>query len=361
MRIALIANVPAPYRVPTFNRLARMEGIDFRVLFCAERYPGAKWDYGKIECDHVFMKENFFRKPGDDSEIIHNNPEVFGLLKKYEPDVVIGQGFNPTMLYAFFYSVLHGKKHVSMSDGTILSERDLSLVHKAVRRLVFRYSSAFIGASLQTEKLFRSYSVDKAKISLSPLCVENDLFLECHRTEKKFDLLYCGRFVSRKNPLFVVQVLRELRDSHGMEPSILFVGSGPLEEATRKLLVSLRLERFRFYGFASQSELPGLYAVSRIFLFPTLMDPWGVVVNEACASGMPVVASPHAGTSNELVIDGRNGYVCELKVELWAERIAGLLRDESLYGNFRNGSIRQVAPYTFDAAADGIMNAVRVA
>jgi hypothetical protein len=67
MKIALITNIPAPYRVPTFNRLARTSGIEFRVVFCAERYPESKWNYGEIEFDHIFLKENFHRKPGDDS------------------------------------------------------------------------------------------------------------------------------------------------------------------------------------------------------------------------------------------------------------------------------------------------------
>jgi len=361
MRVALITNVPAPYRVPTFNRLAKKEGIEFRVLFCAERYPGSKWDYGKIEFEHMFLKENFYRKPGDDSEIIHNNPDVFGSLRKFRPDVVVTTGFNPTMLYAAFYTILFRKKHVALSDGTISSEQGLSWVHKAVRHIVYRYTSGFIGASSQTGKLFSAYSVDEKSIFISPLCVDNEIFKKYVGKEKEYDLLYCGRLVERKNPLFIVQVLRKLREAHGMEPSILFVGSGPLEEPTRKQLVSLRLERFRFQGFVPQSELPALYASARIFLFPTLMDPWGVVVNEACASGMPVIASPHAGASNELVVDGVNGYVCELRVDLWAERIAGLLRDENLYETFRSGSFRLVAPYTFDAAAEGILQAVKSA
>lgn len=361
MKVALITNVPAPYRVPTFNRLARKECIEFRVLFCAERYPDSKWDYGKIEFEHLFLKENFYRKPGDDSEIIHYNPDVFGSLRKFGPDVVITTGFNPTMLYAVFYTIISRKKHVAMSDGTLCSEQELSWVHKAVRHIVYRYTSVFIGASSQTGNLFRSYSVDERSIFLSPLCVDNEAFGTNKGKGKKYDLLYCGRFVDRKNPLFVVQVLRKLRDSHGLEPSILFVGSGPLEEMTKKQLVSLRLERFRFQGFVSQSDLPELYASARIFLFPTLMDPWGVVVNEACASGMPVIASPHAGASGELVIDGVNGYVCELNADIWAERVAGLLKDEDLYEKFRSGSIRLVAPYTFDAAAEGILQAVQSA
>ena len=58
-----------------------------------------------------------------------------------------------------------------------------------------------------------------------------------------------------------------------------------------------------FHGFAAQRELPDLYRSAKVFLFPTLADVWGVVANEACAAGLPVIVSPHAGVAGELVRD----------------------------------------------------------
>jgi putative transposase len=53
-------------------------------------------------------------------------------------------------------------------------------------------------------------------------------------------------------------------------------------------------------GYFSQNELPYYYALTRVFLFPTLLDPWGVVANEACAAGVPVITCSNAGAAGDL-------------------------------------------------------------
>src|SRR5947209_7444478 len=89
-----------------------------------------------------------------------------------------------------------------------------------------------------------------------------------------------------------------------------------------------------FHGFAKQNELPALYRSARLFLFPTHADVWGVVANEACAAGLPVIVSPHAGVAGELVLDGENGFVCALDVKLWTERAASLLTNQETWTRF---------------------------
>jgi glycosyltransferase involved in cell wall biosynthesis len=69
----------------------------------------------------------------------------------------------------------------------------------------------------------------------------------------------------------------------------------------------------------AQRELPEVFSKARIFLFPTKFDCWGLVANEACAAGLPVFISPHAGAAGELVKSGINGYVLELDVNVWGE------------------------------------------
>ena len=88
---------------------------------------------------------------------------------------------------------------------------------------------------------------------------------------------------------------------------------------------------------------------------------WGVVANEACAAGLPVLVSPHAGVADELIINGRNGFVCELNSVLWATRAAYLLRDEKRLRTFGDRSLLLVDQYRFDLAAKGIMAACKSA
>src|SRR4051812_211697 len=104
-RIAIVTNEPPPYRVPVFERLGRMPGITFQVIFCSRREPNRQWDLPSMDFDHVFLQERITTFRG---RYIHNNPDVVARLRAFAPDVVVTDQFNPTHLYAFGYALLRG-------------------------------------------------------------------------------------------------------------------------------------------------------------------------------------------------------------------------------------------------------------
>ena len=136
------------------------------------------------------------------------------------------------------------------------------------------------------------------------------------------------------------------------------VGSGSMENALYEQAKQLsHLIDVHFTGFARQEELPSLYQSAKIFLFPTKADVWGVVANEACAAGLPVLITPYAGAADELVIDGKNGFVRELDADSWADCAIRLLQNDRRREAFGRHSQLLVKPYDFDAAALGIIDA----
>jgi glycosyltransferase involved in cell wall biosynthesis len=358
INLVLVTNVPAPYRIPVFNVINQDGRVNLTVVFCAERYPESTWDYGAIECPHVFLKKHFYQKPG---EIIHNNPDVLSHLRRIKPDVVITSGFNPTMLYAYGYARLYRKKHIPLGDGTMMSESYLSPLHRIVRRIIFKGSSAFIGASDMTISLYTSYGVSRKRCFKSPLSVDNVHFVSALNKPKRFDVIFCARFIELKNPLFVIELAAALRNTLQREIALLFVGKGPLEEEMHRRLQELDYKNYLFQGYVSQGELPKLYGSARVLLFPTSNDTWGVVANEACAAGLPVITTPYAGVANELVRDNENGYVCALDIPTWAKRLQQLLTDEALYQSFSRKSVELVEKYNYEVAAEGVIAAAQFA
>ena len=74
-----------------------------------------------------------------------------------------------------------------------------------------------------------------------------------------------------------------------------------------------------------------MYAEADVFAFPTLDDPFGIVVLEAAAAGLPVVASPFGGATLDLIEDGRNGFVIDPNdIVGWARALIRLGEDPSL-------------------------------
>lgn len=358
INVVIVSNAPAPYRVPGWRRVAEAEDIHLDVIYCTQPHIDTSLDAAAYGFTPHFLKGRYRAM---ERRFMHSDLGVWSKLNKLRPDVVITTGYIPTFLFAFAWAILHRKPHVVFTDGTVQSEKALSWLHRFVRRSVFSRSAAFVGSCEGSRDLFRQYGVPDDRIHLSQLCADNDHFSQS-QSAIPADFIFCGRFVSHKGPLFAMRVARAVATRLGRRTSIDFVGTGVMEAEMRDY--AARIADFvdtRFHGYVTQAELPSRYADARIFLFPSEWDPWGVVANEACAAGLPVIVSPHAGVAGELVLDGSNGYVRELDVAQWAEAAVSLLTDEARYSRFSQSGRERVSDYTFENAARGLADAIRQA
>lgn len=355
----MVTNIPAPYRIPVYERLAADPACQLHLVYCSGSEPDRAWKLKGGAFDQVYLKERFWTVKG---RFIHFNPDVWGALRRIQPDVVVTTGYNPTHLLAFLYARLHGAAHVVMTDGTKESEAGYSWAHRLVRRVVFAGSAAFVGASQGAMALFAQYGVPVARTFKSHLCADNAAYEGTQHAAKRYDLLFSGRMVGIKNPFFVLEVARSLAARLQRRVSVAFLGSGDLQPELKARAQTLADELdVSFPGFIQQADLPSYYAAARVFLFPTAWDPWGVVANEACAAGVPVLVTPQAGVAGDLVVDGRNGWIMPLDVCAWTTRCEWLLTDPDLYARMSAQARELVQPFNFDAAAQGLKSAIVLA
>lgn len=354
--VVLVMNIPSPYKIPMLNNVSKKYNGNFTVIYCAEREPDREWDLPKIEYNCIFLKERIIIKGG---KYIHNNPDIFKHLNRINPSVVITAGFNPTFLYAFLWAMIKRKKHIGMSEGNIFSESFLTWKHRVVRKIVYKLSKSFIGASNGTKKLFMSYAIPERKIFISQMSIDNDKYAKCANTKKKvYDVMFSGQFIERKMPLFFIDVVKILKREK-KDLKVLIIGSGPLKNMFLRAMDTHGIE-YDYPGFIMQDDLPRYYASSKVLLFPTKYDTWGIVANEACAAGVPVVTCDNAGVANDLVVNGSNGYVLPLNSDIWSEKILELLRDDSLYNNMSKAAIEKVKEYNFEIAAQHFVEAIEL-
>lgn len=359
IRLVIVTNIPAPYRLPVYALLAQEPDIDLHVVYCSGREPDREWNLSQAEFPHTFLNQSFVRFRG---RFIHINHDIWSVLLALKPDIVVTTGFNPTHLLAYAWTRLHGARHVAMTDGTLESEAKLTPLHRWIRRHVYSQTAAFIGASDGAMRLYNTYGIDPGVMFKSHLCADNASFFKAPPQEKVYDFIFCGRFETVKNPFFALKVAQAVALKLGRRVSIVFVGSGGLEDKIRAHAQTIEAEvETVFAGFARQEALPAWYGASRIFLFPTEWDPWGVVANEACAAGVPVLVSEVAGSAGELVRDGENGFVMPLDLARWAEAAVRLLTDESLYAAMSESCRERVNEYSYANAAFGMAQAVRAA
>lgn len=348
-KVALLTNIPVPYREKIYELVSEYFKGFYTVVYCAEKESNRKWEvkYGNYD-KQVLTNSN--------NNAVHNNFEIIKSLNKLNPDVVIITGFYPTMLYAYLWTVLKSKRLIIFTDGTLKSESSLSIIHKIVRQVVFKKAIAFIGPSIGSAELYKSYGIDDDKFFRTYLAVNNSLFTDNSSTERKFDLMFSGQFIDRKMPFFFIETARIVKEQYG-KCNVLILGNGILEQEMMELLNKYGID-YACPGFINQKELPSYYAQAKLFLFPTRNDPWGVVVNEAMASGMPVITCSNAGVADDLVIDGFNGYVLPLAEELWADKIITLFNDSDEYNRLSLNALKHIQTYSFENAAKGIINAV---
>ena len=87
------------------------------------------------------------------------------------------------------------------------------------------------------------------------------------------------------------------------------------------------------------------------------MDAWGVVINEAMASGTPVLSTPYTGVRNDLIIDGESGFILGLDANTWSDKITKLIYNPNLWQKISLNAKKYVKNFNFSNAANGVIKA----
>lgn len=361
MKYLLLFDTPAPWREKVFEKVYSFYGDDFHVAYYGyiEKIRFWKFEHGKHA--KTFLKsislnlnrgERFF------------NPGIFRFLIWHRPKVVIIFGIYPTSFIAFFIAKLLGSKIIILSDSWLGRDCNISLDQKFARKLIYKYlCDAYIGASRQTLNMYRYYNpkLDNKGLFLSSLCADSDYFIKNtfgKHLKKKFDIMFSGRIVDIKNPIFVADVSAHIKRIRG-KCNLSIIGDGDTELKNR-MFKKLQDEgvSYDFFGFIEHAYLPEYYSQSNILVFPTSCDCWGVVINEAFLCGVPVITTCKTAAAGELVIDNRNGYILPLDAILWAEKICFLLENDNILSKFSENARSDINKYNFNDAATGIINAI---
>ncbi len=210
-------------------------------------------------------------------------------------------------------------------------------------------------------QLIKRYGVEPSKIKV----IYNGISASKFRTSvKKLNnkvVLFLGRLSVQKGVDYFIRAAKKVLE---LEPDTVFLvgGKGPELKNLIKLSIELGIsDKVRFLGYVPDEDLPKLYALSDVYVMPSVAEPFGITALEAVASGTPLIVSRAAGASELLKH-------C-LKVDFWdvdeiANKIIGVLRYNGLAENLkRNGlceckkiSWSEVADKTFDVYSSLIRN-----
>jgi glycosyltransferase involved in cell wall biosynthesis len=300
-------------------------------------------------------------------------------LWKIRPDLVIIYGYTftfSTYLLTIIASALMKKPFILCGEPNIADEKTGSRLKRFLRNLILtpcvKGSAAVLALGDASKAYWRHYGAEDKKVFLAVHAVENDFFSKgalkarASREEIKIALglqgktviLYVGQLIKRKGVEYLLRAFARLKQKRG-NVALVIVGDGNLRDELPKLCIKENISDVLFAGRKTREELVKSYGIADVFCLPSLAEAWGLVINEAMAAGLPVVATRMVGATPDLVKDGLNGYVVADgdEVELF-NALDKVVASEALREEMGRESRRIVADYTHEAAFEGYMDAI---
>ena len=230
-------------------------------------------------------------------------------LVELQPDVIIAADLSirvlQALVYARFCRPSRRPKVFSWARVSEQSERGRGQLQRFLRPWLLRATDGVIANGQSGVRYLEGLGVQGGKIhkiwQATDPRVAGTSSLNAHDPVR---LLFVGRLVELKG---LHLLLEEMEKAPRHEVTLKIVGVGPqraaLQQQARRLDVGVE-----FAGYCQGSKLAAQYAEADYFVFPSLSDEWGLVVNEALASGLPVLGSVYSQAVNELIQDGINGW-----------------------------------------------------
>lgn len=362
MKVAFVTYAAAPYRSKQFELFAKTSALD--VYYISKKMVDRKWTIDTANNSYTETKLDVTL----DTKIIGTlNKGLKNIVKSH--DVIFIGGYSSlSYIVLSILCKIYQKPSVIIFDGVSPKKIDQTggFFKNFFKKIVINNSSAVFGNG-EVAKLFfkKNYNYQKPiipQILTSDVSsikkYENDKQSIRHLYRKKFDiggdttvLVYSGRLLDRKNILGIISAIKELPN---LNIHLLILGGGSLEEE-KKLQEKAAEENVQLTitGFISdQSLLFQMYYIGDIFVLASYDEPWGLVINEAMAAGLPVLASNECGASLDLVLENQNGFVFDADdTKGLAEKIEFVIT-KNLFQVFGDNSKKIIEDWTFEHSAN---------
>lgn len=359
---------PVQYHAPLYRRLTHRQNVELNVLFLRDAPRSGSFDAGfrvniawDIDLvsgyDNSFLLSNCQETPRSSAAHVS---KLNAWLRRHDAIVIHGYT-NPWMLMAIASCRRHRIPYFLRGDsrpeghasGIRRHLRD-GLVHQVVKRsaaglAIGQLNAEFYRRYEASRVIFAPYSVEAARFSVQPSRTRHDLLLGLGLNPDLPVIMYCGKLYPGKRPLDLARAVTLLPTP----VNTIFVGDGILAGEVR---ASLKPNQGAVTGFINQSEITAYYHAADIIVVPSMIENWGLVLNEAMASGTFPIASSSVGAAPDLVRDIGEIYQCGDIAELAAAigRALKRIKDPSS----RLLVQERISQYSLDRTAGGYEEAV---
>jgi glycosyltransferase involved in cell wall biosynthesis len=365
-RVVYWNNIPAPYMVERFNAVARRGTVEFEAWFSARTHRDRSWNVD--ESDWQFRHRYLPAIAGGGEPTAFPAPLLYGPA----PDLLVSLYADAGSLAGAELARRRGARTAFWVEVTFDSWVRRRKWKEAVKSRVLSRADGILTAGADGRAFARKYGAPDDRIHCVPHVIDFDHYAggcraaDFDRDEFRLRLgvrgvtfIYVGRLWTGKGLTYLFDAFSDVQRTEPTEVSLLLVGDGRDEEFLRARARSGELRNVAFVGFQQDDALLRLYAAGDVFVFPTLGDPFGMVVLEAMACGLPVVATTSSGEIRDRVVDGVNGFLVPPGDSgPLAECMRLLARDPELRRRMGRASVERVADQSPDRWASAFESAV---
>ncbi|RIH89999.1 Alpha-monoglucosyldiacylglycerol synthase [Meiothermus luteus] len=251
----------------------------------------------------------------------------------------------------------HLEKYAHYIPGVATLNKYVGIMQK-VCQAFYNRADVVIAPTEPVKRLAESYEIER-EIKVIPTGIDTDLLEAAPDPASpwpsgKRRLLHVGRLGKEKSVDVVIRALAEIR--HHVDAHLALVGMGPEQQELARLARQLGVEEcLTFVGPVPYEKIGGYYRMAELFLFASETETQGLVIWEAQAVGLPVVAVGAGGTLQG-VDDGRSGYLVPPgDYQAMAAQALRLLQDENLRQRFSQGARRFADQRTARRVAEQIV------
>ena len=381
-RVAVLFQRFGPYHHARLNAAGRLMSV-WGVEACAMEDTYA---WKKVEGAANFTRITLTDREGGDrqwKQELHR--KMREALDKIKPQVVVIPGWASTdALSALSWCVETSTPSVVMSESTVWDESRVAWKEWIKSRLLKLNSAGLSGGAPHADYLAQ-LGLARERVFLGYDVVDNDYFStkadearnwkseirNQHGLPGKY-FLASARFVEKKNLFRLLEAFAHYRELAQKSEignrkseiwSLVLLGDGPLKADLQELISELGLAScVHLPGFKQYGELPVYFGLAGTFVHASTTEQWGLVVNEAMASGLPVLVSSRCGCAADLVSPGVNGFQFDpVHVEELAQLLLKISAADFPLRDFGDASRRIITAWGPERFASGLHAAVAVA
>jgi glycosyltransferase involved in cell wall biosynthesis len=300
------------------------------------------------------------------------SPRIGRIIKKINLDIIHAQHFLVCGQIAWYYSkkfnipliFTHHTRYDLFTDYVPLIPKEIS---KPLAQLLCAFYSdtcdGVIAPSQDVKNLLLKYKV-KAPISVIPTGVDTEFFSKngsqflrkkYNLSKNAFLLLTISRLDSGKNVSFLIESFRRISKKYA-NAYFIIVGGGPSKKDLELQSIKLGLEeKIIFTGEILHKKMPDYYSSADIFVFSSLIETQGLVIVEAMASGLPVVAVKANG-AKDIITHKQNGFLCSQNIDEFSKTVSKLIRNPDLRKKVSENAIKTVKDYSVEKSAKKLVD-----